>query len=457
MLFLFVQGYNMKIVIIGAGSIGFQLAKQLITEKKDVIIIEQNPRRAKQAINQVDCLVINKDGSQAQTLKEAHIETADYLVCVTDSDEVNIVACNFAEQLNPKICKIARINNTKYLKNNPQKQVFPCIDYIINPEEEVSKVITNTLIHGASNGVFIFKNHNIQSLNITVEKSSYFNNKSLKEIKSNIQENFIIGSIFRDRKIIIPLGDTKIQEGDQICLFTPKNISDSFMKKIGLSKKDFKKIVIVGGSKVGCFVAEELTKMERSIKIIDKDYEKCKELSEQFPEAIVINGDISDESIFDEEQLNATDLIITTTKNQELNILTSIYAKHQGVKHAIALTSNSNYGPMANELGLDFCINIKKSSVNRILTFLRKGNVKNIYSIFDGTAEVIESTIEGSQSVCNKPIRKIKLPKDTIILAVNRNNQDYIPDGNFVINPNDHVITLAKSDSVTKIEELFTK
>jgi trk system potassium uptake protein len=445
----------MKIIIIGAGSVGFQLARQLITEKKDVILIESDAKKAKQASNLLDCLVVNKDGSDIRTLKEVGISKADFFVCVTNSDEVNILACNAVAQETSKPCKIARINNTKYLKHGNKNHAFPWIDFVVNPEEEVSSVITNTIVYGASNGVYMFKNHDVQTRNITVDNNSYLRGKSLKEIKTAIKEEFIVGSIFRDKNIIVPLGETCVKEGDQICIVASKERSDGILTKLGEEKKEFKKILIVGGGKIGAFVAEDLIKMERQIKILEKDYEKCKILSERFPEAIVINGDISDEGVFEEERLGTCDLIIMTTKSQELNILSAIYAKYQGLKHAIVLVTNTNYSTMAFDLGIDSTINLKKSSVNRILTFLRKGKIRNIHSIFDGNAEVMESAIDDNKNFCDRAVKDIKLPQDSIILAVNRDSKDYIPDGNFVIKANDHIITLAKRESVSKIEMLF--
>ncbi|MFC1755144.1 Trk system potassium transporter TrkA [Thermoproteota archaeon] len=445
----------MKTIIVGAGFIGFNLAKQLINEGKDVILIEKDSSRAKQAANQLDCLVLNRDVNDLATLKEANIYNADFFICVTSSDEVNIVTCNIVAQENNKICKIARIRNISYLNYKYTKKSFPWIDYIINSKAEVASVIINTILHGATSELFFFQNHNVYTLTVLVDQKSYFNNKSLKEIKQGLAEEFIIPALFRDKQIIVPFGDIKIKEKDHIYVVATKHTSDKIRQKIGKHTMELKRILIVGAGQIGCFILKELLAKDKKVKIIEKNYEKCKMVSDQFPEAIVIHGDISDEALYDEEHLGQSDSIITCTSSQELNILSAIYAKHQGIKHAIALVSNSHFSIMAPTLGIDSTVNLKKASVNRILTYMRQGNVKNIYSIFDGNAEVMESTIINNKNICGIPLKHIKLPKDAIIVAVNRNNKDIIPNGNFVIQSGDHIITLAKKKAIPQIEKLF--
>ena len=189
--------------------------------------------------------------------------------------------------------------------------------------------------------------------------------------------------------------------------------------------------------------------------IIDSDYNNCKSLSERFPDALVINADISDEDIFTEEQLDTYDLVITTTDNQELNILTSVYAKSLGVKRSVALVTKSNYLPIASKLDIDSTINPKNSTVDAIMKYIRRGDIKSVHSLFNGKAEVIEFTVSGASPIVNKRIMEIPMPDNSLILSVIRGNEDVIPTGNFVIGEGDTMIIIARKDAIPVLEEQF--
>lgn len=194
---------------------------------------------------------------------------------------------------------------------------------------------------------------------------------------------------------------------------------------------------------------------QRNIKIIDSDYENCKSLAEEFPKAIIINSDISDRDIFEEEQLYSYDLIVTTTNNQELNILAAIYAKTFGIKRSIALVTRKNYLTIASNLGIDSIVSPKRSTVDTILKFTRKGNIKSIHSILTGKAEVIEFSLDKGSSAAGKQVKELKLPGNTLVLAVTRESSSYIPNGSFEIRENDSIVTITTKESVSAVEEIF--
>jgi len=445
----------MKVVILGAGVVGFQIAKNLINEGKDVIVIEKSSERSKIISNNLDCIVINGEGNNVNTLKRAGIKNADFFLSVTESDEINMIACGIvASEFNVPV-KVARVRNLDYSKSKIFNKAFMGIDYTVNSEIETSNAIQTTVEHGASSDVLLFEKSSVQMRNIAVTKNSFFKDKTLIEIRQKSSEDFLITAIIRDDKVLIPYGNTVVKEDDNIYILAKKENMNNIFKLSGVKEQKIEKIVIVGGGNIGTLVAESLIKMGKNITIVDTDYSNCKNLSEKFSEALVINGDISDEALFEEEQLDKYDLIITATENQELNILASVYAKSLGTKRSIAMVTQSNYLKIASNLDIDATVSPKQSTVDAILKFVRKGNIKSVHSIFDGKAEVIEYLIDENSEIAQKQIKDIKLPKETLILSILRNGEDYIATGEFVIKPGDSVISITGSDSIGKLENLF--
>jgi len=446
----------MKVIILGAGEVGFHIAEQLISEQKDVIIIESNKDRVKYVSEHLDCIVVHGDGTNPNILKEAGADSADFFVAVTSSDEVNMISSMLiSSNSDQKTVKIVRLKKVEYLTTELFLNPATGIDYVVNHEVEAAKEIFNTVAQGATSEVTVFENTDIQLRKIFIDRLSPFKNRTLKDIKATIKEEFLITGIVRDDSIIIPTGNAVIKESDHVYVVAAKLNLDKVLKKAGISRKRLKNIAIAGGGKIGEYVAELLLNINKKVKIIDINYEKCKLLSERFPNACIVNADISDDSIFDEEQLFSYDLIITTTGNEELNILAAIYAKTKGTKKALAMINKQNYLTIASNLRIDATISPKLSAVNAVLKFLRKGNVKSIHTMFDGDTEVIEFTADSNCKLLGIPLKNIKLPKNSLIVAVSRKQENIIPDGSFIVEENDNVIIFTKKSAVSGLELLF--
>lgn len=445
----------MKVIILGAGEVGFHIAEQLISEKKDVIIIESDKDRVKYVSEHLDCIVIHGDGTNPEILHKAEPEDADFFVAVTNSDEVNMISSMLIPSNGIKTTKIVRLKKVEYLKTDFFLNPTTGIDYVVNHEVEAAKEIFHTVVQGATSEVTVFENTDIQLRKLFIDSSSPFKNRTLKDIKAKLKEDFLIAGIVKDNKISIPTGNSIIKENNHIYMIASKSNLDKVLNKAGVSRKRLKNIVVVGGGKIGEYVTDLLTNLNKNVKIIDIDYEKCKFLSEKFPKCCIVNADISDDSIFDEEQLFTYDLMITTTDNEELNILAAIYAKSKGTKKALAMINKQNYLTIASNLRIDATVSPKLSAVNAVLKFLRKGNVKSIHTMSDGDTEVIEFTSDSNCTLNNLPLKDVKLPKNCLIVAVSRGEQNIIPDGNFVLRENDNIIVFTKKSAVSKLEQIF--
>ena len=447
----------MNIVIVGAGEVGTHIASQLVSEQKDVVIIEKNPESAARASGMLDCLVITGEGSNVDVLKQAGASKADIFIAATSIDEVNMISCFVAGSTFNTPVKIARVRNVDYMRKGLLKNAAIGIDYLVNPEIEAAFDIVQTVLHGATSGIFAFQGTNAQLRDFLVKEDSVFNGVLVKDIRSIIDQKFIIAGVLRQEQLYIPHGDFQILTGDHIYIAALGKSFNKILARAGMTVDKLKRIVLVGGGLIGKHVAGMLIEDGKDVRIIEKDYERCKELSALFPEATVINGNISDRDVFEEENIAYTDAIITTTQSEELNILAGVYAKGKGVKRAVALIDKLNYISLASNLGIDSCISAKMSSVDAILKFIRKGNIKNVYTIFEGQAEAIEFIVTKNKKIIGKKLMELKLPEGCLIITIKRNRKTIIPDGSFVIDEGDSIIAFVAHDVISELEALINR
>jgi trk system potassium uptake protein TrkA len=478
----------MRIVIVGAGLVGTQLAKHLIQEKHDVSIIESNDERARHASNHLDCLVVHDEGNSSGALEEAGIAKADALVCVTDSDEVNMIICGLAASRYPHILKIARVRNDDYLqlqRRGSAENGILGIDHFIHPDVEAAFSIINAIEHGALGDILSFANTPYELGSIDIAEGSAFDGLFLKDYHSLVTGESLVTLLERNGEVLLPSVSTVLTRGDRVHILTGGKDIPRIFKFAGGADKPIHKIGIVGGGKVGALIAEGLiakhgafdksekeTKRDRGnflspllktlipqssrrIIIIEQDYSLCKELAARFPEALVLNEDISDESFITEEQLDDLDLLITTTNNQELNIITAIYLKSRGISRTIAMVTGSGYAAMARQLGVDVVIPMKSVMVDSILSHLMGAGVKEVHRIGDGSVDIIEIEIGEKAPVVDTTLSEFRLSARGLVMLVNRGDSSFIPRGDYVFNKGDRIALIVRTGSQTEIEKLF--
>ena len=467
----------MLIGIVGADRVGTQLAKKLIEQNQDVIVLEKDSEKASAAANTLDGLVVHGDGTNLDDLKKSGIAKADYFMSVTGSDERNMIACGLADREFNIPYKIARVQNINFSNTNLLEKSFLGIDYIVNPSMEAAKNIISSIEHGAISDIMLFENTGLQMRNLAVSSGSVFENRKLSEIPGLFDEKFLIAVILRNNQYIIPSGNTVIREMDNLYLVGTEAVLDSIFSKAGKVRIDFNKIVIIGGSDVGQFVVRhflseeaednnvfsrfvgvfsKILKKKKNISIVDRDYEVCKALSAKYPDLNVIQADISDEGIFEEEGLTDCDLIVATTYNQELNIVTAVYAKSLGIKRSISLVNKTSYLNVASNLGIDVPISLNNSMIVGILRFMKKDKIQSFHSISSSNIEVIQFKVSPGSRIDGKQISEIKFPHHSLILSVKNGEKDILPNGEHVILGNDTVIMIARKESIEKIETMFT-
>lgn len=464
----------MRIIIIGAGMVGTQLARHLIQEKHDVSIIESNREHARQLSNHLDCMVLHDKGNNLNTLEEAGIAKANALVCLTGSDELNMIICGLADSRYPDIIKIARVRNDEYVKLNKTGERVLGINYFIHPDVEASRSVLNAIERGAVGQILTFSDTCYELGSVDIAASSVFDGLALPYFRTMIHDDSLITLVERNGKSILPTGATVLEKGDRIHVLACSEKLDMILELAGGKKKPLRKIGVVGGGRLGVLLVEGLMEQEeekslsrfsvfknlgiqssRKIVIIEKDHKLCKELAARFPRALVLNEDISDESFVAEEGIGDLDLIVTTTDNQELNMIAAIYLKSCGVGRTIAMVVNSGYAAIARQLGLDVVIPMKSVVVDSILSHLMGCGVQDIHRIGDGSIGIIEIEILKGVPIAGKSITEFKISTGGLILLVKRKTGSFIPTRDYVFTPGDRIVLIAKNGSEAEIECLF--
>ncbi len=464
----------MYVVILGAGRVGTQLARQLILEKKDVAIIEQDAERAREVGTKLDCLVINEKGNAIEELIKAGIQKADVFVSVADSDETNLIACGLVAAEFSSVKTVARVRSLNYSKTKFLSSSFLGIDHVISPEIEAAKIISYAVSHGVRSDIMLFENARLQMRNLTIHGDSIFLDQSLKTLRGKLDFSFLIAAILRKEGYLIPTGDTTIKEGDEIYLVSSEEDLETIFELEKNQKEELNRITIIGGGRISAYVAEELLggegsrqkglgflklfgkkQKKKTLQIIDKDYERCQALAERFPQALITHADVTEDRFSEDELLKDTDLIITTTRNQELNLITGIYAKTLGVQKTMALVVRNSYRNMAHNLNIDMTVSLNDSVTNSILKVLRRGSVKNVHALSGGKLEVMEFEIDMESPIAGKQIAQIKLPPNSLIIFLSHKGEDIIPTGMTRIEGGDFVVIILERSYVSQIEKVI--
>lgn len=443
----------LKIIIIGAGKVGCQIAKTLSSENHDVVIIEKDDMKRQSAQDNLDVLTILGNGANVRTLEKAGIKQTDMIIAVTSSDEANMIACMTAKQFGvPQ--KIARIRNPEYLYANALSKEKLGIDLTINPERATAKEIVKLLkspINVAQ--VQSFAGGKVQLFELKIEKGFPFINQQLRAI--TFKYPILVAAIFRNDKIIIPDGEEKITTGDNLYILIKKDYFAGLNEIFNQKPLNMQNVMILGGSRIGIQTALILAKLGINTKLIERDKEKCEKIAESLPHTLVINGDGTNIDLLKSEGIETIDGFVAVTGFDEDNLLVALLAKHLGTKKVIAKVDRTNYIPILEKIGVDAVVNPRMTTASAILRFIRKGKIISLTLLKEGEAEVIELIVSPYSKIINKPLKKANLPQNTIIGAIVRKNEVIIPHGNDIIQPEDKIIIFALSSDIKKIEKIF--
>ena len=445
----------MKIIIAGAGEVGFHLAKLLTNERQEIVIIDLDQERLNYVAAHLDVSIVKGSSTSYKFLESANVSKSDLLISVTSSEETNLITCIIAKKLGVKKT-IARIDNSEFLTNTEKLNLKDLgIDELISPESLAAREIKRLLRESALTDTFEFDNGMLSLVGINIDKNGFLVNKTLKETTYlNPDQNFITVVILRNGKTIIPHGDTRFMPKDHAYFIAQP---EGVQKVIELSSQErvvFKNIMILGGTKVGYHAARRLSKKYR-IKLVESKKERCFELADELRETLVINGDITDVELLKEEGLEEMDAFIAVTNNSETNIISCLVAKTCGVKKTIALVENMDYIQLSQNIGVDTMINKKLIAANFISRYIRKGDVISLTGIHGVDAEILEFEVKESSRVNKKKIKEIDFPKNAIVGGVVRKGIGYTTFGDFEFRPKVRAVIMSLPESIHDIEQYF--
>jgi trk system potassium uptake protein len=443
----------MKVIIIGAGKVGSQIAQTLSAENHDVTMIDKREDIRQDLDNNLDIMTIVGNGANVRILEQAGIREADMLIAVTRIDEVNMIACMTAKQFNVSK-KIARIRNAEYMYSNSLSKEKLGIDFVINPEKATAKEIvkllkTPTNVSEAQD----FAGGRMSLFGLKIEESCNCANKKIKDI--HFGPNTLLASIYRENKLIIPSGDDELLIDDKVYILIKKeNYKDL---ELICNKKScaMQNVLILGGSNIGFQTASLLNKIGIKTKLIEMNKQKCEKIAELLPQTLVINGDGTSIDLLKEEGIETIDGFVAVTGYDEENLLVSLLAKHLGTKKVIAKISRTNYIPILEKIGINAVVNPRLTTASAILSFLRRGEMLSLTLLKEGEAEVVELVAHKQSKILNKPLKTIDFPDNAIIAAITRKEEVFIPHGEDLITEGDKVIIFTKTADIKKLEQLF--
>ena len=443
----------MRIIIVGIGKVGYVLAENLSKNNHHVTMIDKNINAIQKAEDHMEILTIKGSGVSTNVLLDAGVQTADLLIAVTNSDEVNMVACLTAKKLGVKHT-IARIRDPEYAHELSILKEELDLDLVINPELAAADEIANVLNFSTAINVESFAKGRVRMIELRVTEEMPIVGMKLKDIFNKLISSVLIGVVERDNEVIIPNGDFVINHNDLIYLIGKPSSVYNFCKHAGKCPLRIKNVMIVGGGRISIYLAELLLEMDMKVKIIEIDRAKCLELSELLPQALVINGDGTDEELLKSENIAEMDSFIAVTGIDEENFMSALLAKQCGVRKVITKVSRMNYVNIIKNLGIDSVISPKLITTNQILKYIRGDNVETLYRTIEGQAEIIELVAGKDCSILNKKIKKLGLQKDVIIATLVRKNEIVIPNGNDIIREGDRVIIIAKNKNFSNLDQL---
>ncbi|APD07945.1 trk system potassium uptake protein TrkA [Flavobacteriaceae bacterium UJ101] len=450
----------MKIIIAGAGDVGFHLAKLLSHEAQDIIIIDSDKKKLQHIESHLDVIALKGDATSFITLREANINEADIFIAVTQDQNTNLTAAVIAKKSGAKK-SIARINNPEYLlRENSLNFQRMGIDSLISPETLAANEIDELINEAGFNEYFAFEEGLLKMSGSVLDENSTLLNKTVKEVADQEHKNrtdFTPIAIIRknSQDIIVPRGDTVYKLGDQVYFLLLGDASKHIYKILGKTKVDLKRIMILGGGKIGKATAENLSKSNHSVTLIEKNPSKAFDLADDLSKTLIIQGDGRDSELLEDEAIEEMDAFIAVTGRSETNIMSCLLAKSKGVKKTIALVENMDYIHLSQMIGIDAFINKKFLAANNIVRFIRKGEVLALTHLSNLDAELLEFKVVQNAKITHDIIRNIDFPRDAIIAGVVRNGQSYIPLGDFQIKANDRVVVLALPDVLSEVESLF--
>lgn len=450
----------MRVIVCGAGRVGFGIARRLAREKNDVTVIDQSRPLIRSISERLDVRGVVGNGSYPDVLSEAGAREADMIIAVTYSDEVNMIASQIAHTLFEVPTKIARIRASGYLDPKYSdlfsRNHMP-IDVIISPEREVSEAILQRLSTPGAFEIKSFVDGRVWAVGVHLREDCPIVNTPLRQVTELFPDlKITIVGVRREGRMWRAHADDQLLPGDDVFFIADREEVPRAIEIIGEAERQARRVVIVGGGNIGFYVAKGLEDLgSMKIRLIEKDFKRAEYIAERLERTVVLQGDGLDKALLREAGVAEAETVLSVTNNDQINILSSVVGKREGARRSMALVNDQDYGPIAESVGIDRFVDPRATTISTILQHIRRGRIKGVFSLSDGQAELIDAVALETSPLVNKPLEEAKLPEGIIIGAVYRENQVVMPTKNTIINPGDRVVLMAMRENVKDVEQMF--
>ena len=455
------MGKGLNIIIVGYGKVGMTLIEQLTTEGHAITVIDKDSEKVQEAVDVYDVMGIAGNGASHSIQLEAGIDEADLFIAVTESDELNLLCCIIANQTS-ECSTIARVRTPDYSKERMYLGEKLGLAMIINPELEAANEAARILSLPSALEVNAFAHGHAELIKFKVPENSLLDGMSIAELGKNMHNNLLICAVERKGDITIPSGDYVMSANDVISFVSTRVEAKAFLEKLCILKNKVKDTIIIGGGKVAYYLAKQLLHMGISVKIIEIDRKRCEHLSEILPEAIIINGDGSDQELLKAEGIEYADSVIALTGIDEENILLTLYTRLVSQAKVITKINHITFKDVVASLDLGSVIDPKSITSEAIIAYVRakrnskdSNNIETLYYMFDHRVEAIEFYIEKESKVTGIRLMDLKLKKNLLVACISRNGKIIIPSGQECIMPGDMVVVVTTHTGFDKITDIL--
>lgn len=451
----------MKIIVLGAGKVGKTLIKHMSNEDHDIIVVDQNATKVEEVVNQYDVIGVVGNGGSYDILMEAGAEDANLIICVTTSDELNILAGLMAKKMGTRHT-IARVRNPDYSSQRDFMRNQLGFSMIVNPELEAASEICRVLSFPSAVKVDTFSRGKVELAEFFVEDQSRLKGIELNQLHKITKTNISVCAVSHNEDVIIPDGNYAIKPGDHLYITGTHRDLSRFCLDIGAITNRIKNVIIVGGGKIAYYLSKQLSTQGIKVKIIEKDKNRCQVLAEKLPYVTIIHGDGSDDELLNEEGIENTDAVLALTGLDEENIVLSLSAKSLYHKKTIAKVTRMNYTGLSDVLKVDSIVAPKKIVASQIIRYVRaKMNkdhdsaVKTLYKIVDGEVEAVEFKVTEHFNYLHKTLNEMKIKEHVLVAAIIRENEVIVPKGNTTMELNDYVIIVSRGEIMKSLNDML--
>lgn len=461
----------MKVVIVGAGKLGVYIARKLIEEKREVIIIEKETESANAVGNELDCMVINDDASRPEVLRKVGIAKADWFLALTGSDEVNILCCGLVASESGSIRTVARVETPFYASlSDVQRKTFG-LDVLIDPARETADSIVHIIAEGFAGDVIPLHDGRLQLRILSSLQGTSLAGQSLSELRRAFPQRFLIAAVNRKGHLIIPDGNFRLEDDDGIYILgTPEDL-DQVLGSVAEIHQTAKRILIIGATNMAerliqALSVKEMTKGfnafvrkvfqgKRTLTVMDANRDRLKQLTKLHPQVEFVQGDCTQEDVLESMDVGKYDLVLCATDSQTRNILVAHLVKNLGSKKSIAIATNDRFKALGSQFDLDALINVKSVVAAAVLELIRHARIRTIYEFFEDDIEIVELPLSAESPVAGKALHELALPKGALVAFIIKGAEVTIPDGNTVLMAGDSVAFIVSNNAIASLERIF--